>query len=209
MRLNKEEILHKDRHYRTALINTLAGYKTPVLIGTCNPQGIPNLALFNSLLHVGANPPLLGILSRPASVPRHTLTNILNTGFFTINFFSSDKIENAHQTAAKYPIDQSEFETCGWTPEYLSDCKAPFVQEAVIKIGLTLEEHVTLRSNQTVLIVGAVQTILLPDDALTEQGSVRLDHLDIPVVKGLDTYLQAQEIYSLSHPSLNAWPSRK
>jgi flavin reductase (DIM6/NTAB) family NADH-FMN oxidoreductase RutF len=209
MLLSKDQILQSDRLYRTTLINSLAGYKTPVLVGTTNGAGQNNLALFNSLMHIGANPPLLGLLSRPATVPRHTLENILHTKVFTINLFSTKYIENAHHTAAKFPADQSEFEAAHWTPEFHADFQAPFVKEAVIKIALSLEEHHTLKSNQTVLLVGAVNYLSIPDHAVTEEGWVRMDLLNIPAVQGLENYLSVEHLFQLDHPSIHAWPCKK
>ena len=48
-------------------------------------QGQTNLAIFSQIFHIGANPPLVGILVRPDSVDRHTLRNIRETSWFTIN----------------------------------------------------------------------------------------------------------------------------
>ncbi|MGO3346471.1 MAG: hypothetical protein ACTIM4_14665 [Marinomonas sp.] len=44
--------------YRTQLINSLSGFKSANLIGTCNAQGQTNLAIFSSVFHLGASPAL-------------------------------------------------------------------------------------------------------------------------------------------------------
>lgn len=72
MELNKEEILHYEKNYRANLINSVSGFKSANLIGTVSSKGNTNLAIFSSVIHVGANPPLIGLLMRPVSVPRHT-----------------------------------------------------------------------------------------------------------------------------------------
>ena len=74
-----------EKQKRTNLINCLSGFRAANLIGTINNSGKSNLAIFNSVNHIGANPPLMGFIQRPASVERHTYENIKNTGCFTIN----------------------------------------------------------------------------------------------------------------------------
>lgn len=50
-------------------------------MGTVNKIGHTNLAIFNSVIHIGANPPLMGFISRPNSGERHTLENIQETKY--------------------------------------------------------------------------------------------------------------------------------
>ena len=66
--------------WRAQLINSASGFKPLVLLATHNSQNIDNLAVFSQLIHLGANPPLLGVLFRPDSVPRHTLENLQTQG---------------------------------------------------------------------------------------------------------------------------------
>jgi flavin reductase (DIM6/NTAB) family NADH-FMN oxidoreductase RutF len=72
MIFTKENILNFEKNFRTKFINSLSGFKSANLIGTISKTGKTNLAIFNSVIHVGANPSLIGLLIRPASVPRHT-----------------------------------------------------------------------------------------------------------------------------------------
>ncbi|MBK6507064.1 MAG: hypothetical protein IPG02_15700 [Ignavibacteria bacterium] len=65
MHINKTEIEQLDQGYRRAFINSLAGFRQVVLVGTKSADGITNLAIFNSLIHLGANPALFGLMSRP------------------------------------------------------------------------------------------------------------------------------------------------
>ena len=102
---SKEQILHLEDRYRRNLINSLMGARPAVLIGTADAKGYTNLAVFSQLLHIGANPPLCGILFRPDSVDRHTLTNIRETSVFSINVLSAQYAEKVHQTRARYVVD--------------------------------------------------------------------------------------------------------
>ena len=52
---------------RVTLINCLSGFKSANLIGTQDGQGRTNLAIISSAFHLGADPALLGFISRPDS----------------------------------------------------------------------------------------------------------------------------------------------
>ena len=97
-----EQILKLEKRFRTNLINSLSGFKAANLVATINTAGLTNMAIFSSAVHIGANPPLLGLVSRPHSVPRHTLENIMATEQFTINHVNSMIYKQAHQTSARY-----------------------------------------------------------------------------------------------------------
>ena len=84
-----KEIEQLEQRYRTSFINSLAGFRQAVLVGTKSVTGNTNLAIFNSLIHLGANPALFGLISRPDAVQRDTLQNILDTKEYTLNFVKS------------------------------------------------------------------------------------------------------------------------
>ena len=81
----ESDLADLEQRYRGTFINSIGGFKSVCLVGTKNPSNQTNLAIFSSLVHIGANPPLVGLVFRPDSVERHTLENILETGFYTIN----------------------------------------------------------------------------------------------------------------------------
>lgn len=78
---DKKEILGSDSFYRRNLTNCLSGYKSLNLIGTKSKNGLTNLVPFSQVFHIGANPPTVGVLFRPDTVVRNTLSNILKTQF--------------------------------------------------------------------------------------------------------------------------------
>ena len=88
-----------ERRYRAAFLNSIGGFKSVNLIGTVDGQGRTNLSIFNSVFHLGADPPLLGMVVRPHTVERHTLENILQTGAYTINHISEAIFRQAHQAS--------------------------------------------------------------------------------------------------------------
>ena len=83
--LHFDDLMNMEQRKRANLINSIGGFKSVCLIGTTNNENQNNLAIFNSIVHIGANPPLIGFFVRPDSVERHTLANILNTEYYTIN----------------------------------------------------------------------------------------------------------------------------
>ena len=62
--------------YRANLVNSCTGYKSLNLIGTQSKNGSQNLAIFNSIIHLGSQPALIGFTTRPLSTQRDTYDNI-------------------------------------------------------------------------------------------------------------------------------------
>lgn len=187
-RIDLTEIVEMEQRFRATFINSLTGYKSVALIGTKDVNGQTNLAIFNSIVHLGAHPPLLGMVIRPDSVDRHTLQNIENTGYYTINQIHSSFIEKAHQTSARYPKEISEFEAVGLTSEFKNDFFAPFVAESVIQIGLKFKEKVPFKINNTLFIIGEVQTVFLPEEIIQNDGFIDLHAASSITNTGLDCY---------------------
>ncbi|HEA20571.1 MAG TPA: flavin oxidoreductase [Pricia antarctica] len=204
-KLNSKEISDLDRFYRINLINKISGYKSGNLIGTNSKSGRSNLAVFNSVIHVGANPPYLGFLLRPHTVERHTYENILSTGYFTINQITSEIHKKAHTTSASYPREVSEFKACNLTEWYSKDFPVPFVAESAIKIGLSFVEENAIDCNGTIFIVGKIETLIVPESAISDDGDVRLEELDTVALGGLDTYYTAKKLgrYKFSRPNID------
>jgi flavin reductase (DIM6/NTAB) family NADH-FMN oxidoreductase RutF len=146
MQLDSKAIKELDERFRVLFINSLSGFKSANLVGTQDKQGQTNLTIVSSVFHLGANPPLVGMIMRPHSVRRDTLENILETGYYTLNHVNSDIFQQAHQTSASYDADVSEFQEVGLTPELKKDIPAPFVQESRLKIAVKLVETQFLKS---------------------------------------------------------------
>jgi flavin reductase (DIM6/NTAB) family NADH-FMN oxidoreductase RutF len=206
MKVTKENILKFEKLYRAAFINSITGFKSASLIGTVSNKGNTNLAIFNSVIHVGANPPVLGFLMRPVSVERHTYENIKETGFFTINHINKDIYKQAHQTSARYKKDISEFDECKLTPEFFDGIPAPYVKEANIKIGLKFIEEHQIKYNGTIFIVGEVAEIILPEDIIREDGFVNIEKAGTVAISGLDSYHETKKIARLSYAKTGIEP---
>ncbi len=184
-----------DRRKRANLINSVSGYKSANLIGTISALKQTNLAIFSSVVHLGANPPLLGFIMRPiGEVPRHTYENIKETGVYTINHVHESFVEKAHFTSAKFERNESEFEKCGLSEEFTEDFAAPFVKESKIKLGLKFAEEIPINLNKTILIIGEIQHIFLPENSLLDDGNVDLTIVADICISGLDTYHQVKKL---------------
>ena len=193
--LNKQEIKSKGRIERLNLINSITGIKPANLIGTISAEGEPNLAIFSSVVHLGSDPAILGFNVRPSGpVRRHTLENILSTGWYTINHVHQSFIEQAHYTSVKFDKGVSEFDKCGFTEQYLEDFKAPFVKESRLKIAMKFCEQLPISINDTCLIIGEVQHLILPDDAVDHEGHVNLSVSESVGISGLNSYYQLNKL---------------
>ncbi len=199
MIIDKETLSGYESRYRALLINSLAGVKQAILIGTKSKDGNSNLAIFNSLIHIGANTPLWGFISRPESVKRDTLSNILETCQYTINYVATIDFEKAHQTSAKYDSAVSEFDACGFTEIYHPNFDAPFVAEAPVKVAMKLEEKIDIAINNTILIIGSIQHIEIEERFISPDGFVSLNEAKTLACAGLDAYYKTTLIGRLNY----------
>lgn len=175
MEISKSEILSMEKIYRANFVNSLSGFKSLNLIGSIDSKGSTNLAIFNSVFHLGANPPLVGMIVRPHSVERHTLENILETKFYTINHVNDKIYKQAHQSSARYSRNISEFDATGLTAEFHESFKAPFVKESRIKLGIAFKEKYDIDINNTVMVAGEIVKAVLPDNISDTDGFLNID----------------------------------
>lgn len=188
LHFDSDAITKMDKRFRANFINSVTGYKSANLLGSISNKGISNLAIFSSVIHLGSNPALLGFVTRPTVVPRHTYQNILENKQFTVNHIHSGIIQQAHQTAARYDEDVSEFDRTGLTAEYLDGIQAPFVKEAHIKIACNYVNEYDIKENGTVLVVAEIKHIYLPETSFTADGWIDLNRTQGVTINGLDSY---------------------
>lgn len=194
---NQDDFPYLDKYFRRNLINCLSGFKSLNLVGSKGKDEQLNLAPFSQIIHVGATPALMGMLVRPDSVPRHTLTNILETGYYTFNHVKEEFFKEAHQCSARY--EQSEFEATGIEPYFSDEHPAPYVKEASLKVGLKFEERQDLKINGTIFIIGSVIEIIIPEDCLNTDGYIDIEKAGSLTCSGLDAYHVTQRLARLSY----------
>ncbi|MGB6223423.1 flavin reductase family protein [Haloferula sp.] len=197
--ITASELSTMDKLARVQLATSLPGLKPVALIGTINAEGRTNLAPFSSIVHLGSNPALLGMVTRPDVVERHTLANIIDSRTWTINHLTPAIYEQAHHCAARYPDEISEFEASGLTPHFEQDIPAPFVAESPLRIALTLEELIDIATNGTKLIVGRVTLIQCQDGHVMDDGSLDLAAMGLVASTALDTYFTVSPLGRLPY----------
>ncbi len=196
-----------EQRKRAQLINSLGGFKSVCLIGTVNKLGQTNLAIFNSVIHLGANPPLVAFIIRPDSVERHTLENILETGFYTINHINEGIYKQAHQTSARYPGEVSEFDATGLSSEFKNDFSAPFVAESNVSFGVLFKERIDIALNGTTLMIGEIQLINFPENCLCEDGFLDIEKAQSITCSGLDSYHKTVRLSRLTYAKPDREPT--
>ncbi len=184
-----------DRFYRGNFINSLSGFKSVSLIGTVNNDGLSNVAIFSNIVHIGADPALIGYINRPKQAAPHTIKNIENSGQYSINHIHPAIVAAAHQTSAKYPEEESEFSATGLTELYRPGCIAPFVAESKIQYAMELVEILPIKHNNTFFVIGAVQDVYLDDESVIgEDGFINADNAGTITSLGVDAYYTTDKI---------------
>lgn len=193
-------IAQLDKIYRINLINSCTGYKSANLIATKSKDGIENVAIFSSVVHLGSNPPLLGFILRPTNVPRNTYDNVKKTGFFTVNHVYEGIVKDAHHTSAKYDRAISEFDKTKLVSTYKNDFFAPFVSGSPVQIACKYMNDYFIEENECLLVVGKIEHIFCNKAMLQEDGFIQLDQGDTLAINGLDGYalpsLMQRETYA-------------
>ena len=186
--IKASDIEEMEKIYRLNLVNSCTGYKSANLIATRSKSGNPNVAVFSSVTHIGSNPAMLGFVTRPLSVARNTYNNIRETEYFTVNHIQDKMIEQAHQTAAKYDEEISEFNKTGLVEEYLDGFHAPYVKQSEVKLGCKFVNEYHIKENDTVLVVASIEHIYFDKGIQMPDGWLRLDDAGTVAVNGLDGY---------------------
>ena len=136
---------------------------------------------------------------RPPGEDAHTYKNLSVTGQCTFNHIGVDWVAQAHQCSARYPVDVSEFEVVGLTPCGVNgEWLAPAVEEAKIRMGLTLTEDMVL-PNRCRFMVLDIQWVEVVSHALANDGYVDLGAAGTAAISGLDGYHDTRHLGRLSY----------
>ena len=192
MHFTRDQINDLGKIKKINLINSCSGYKSANLIGTISKEGITNVAVFSSVTHLGSNPPTLGFILRPTTVPRDTYKNILESGVFTINHIFEDIIEDAHHTSAKYKESISEFDITSLEDEYHDDCIAPFVKGSPVQMEMKFIEEYHIKSNNVIHIIAEIKNLYIKDEIIQEDGFLNLSKAKVAAINCLDAYAIAK-----------------
>lgn len=202
----RNDINDAQKVFRLNLINSISGFKSANLIGTIDEYGHHNVAVFSSVIHLGSNPPTLGFIMRPTTVPRDTHSNIMATGKYTINHIHSGMVKKAHYTSVQFDKNVSEFNECNLNPEFLNDFRAPFVAESRIKMAMNFIEEIHIKHNGTSMIVGEIESLYLEEESLQANGIVDLNKAETVAISGLNKYHKAFELNEFPYARITELP---
>ena len=192
-----------EKSFRSNLINSIHGVKPVNLIGTKNNENLENLAIFSSVIHLGADPALIGFIQRPLTEFSHTYKNIIETGFFTVNQVNKSIFKEAHLTSARFERQISEFEICNLKSEYKIDFFAPFVKECFVQIGVKFIQEIPIELNGTKLIIGEIQHIFMQENGIDIEGNLNPKENQSVGVNGLESYFEYAELEKLPYAKAN------
>lgn len=187
-RVTKEAITSMERVPRLNLINSCTGYKSTNLIATKSIDNISNVAIFSSVTHLGSEPPLIGFIMRPTTVPRDTYKNIKETGYFTINHVTLDMIEDAHHTSANYDSEISEFDKTNLEEEYKDSIEIPFVKGSPVQLYCKYVNEYYIKENDTIHIIASIEQLFFDEELQHEDGWLQIDKGNVIALNGLDGY---------------------
>jgi len=200
--LNDLDLELMPQRRRGRLVNSLSGFKSANLIGTASDSSRLNLCIVSSVVHLGSDPALLGVVFRPP-VDRergsHTYWNIRETGCFTINHVVAEQTLKAHQASARYPHETSEFDELGFTPVFRCGFEAPAVEESPVRIGLERVDEWEIPQNRCRFVVGQIRWVEFPEKAWCTDGYLDLESLDVAALSSLDGYHRTRKMHRLAY----------
>ena len=204
MLFRKKDLTSLPSRTRANLINKMAGFKSPVLVGTVNNNGQNNLSIVSSLVHLGSTPGLLGMNLRPRTkMYSHTLKNIKRKKQFTVSFIDKSIYKKSHLCSAKLPANKSEFKYSGLTPEFnkIANWFTRHVAESKIQIGLELSDTFQLK-NKCNFIVGEISWIKISDSLLKNKFDLKQLENHISIL-GLYEYYEVKFIEKLMYVNVD------
>ena len=138
--------------------------------------------------YLGSEPPLIGFILRPTTVPRDTYKNIKETGYFTVNHITSAMIADAHHTSSSYEESISEFDKTNLEAEYIENNKFPFVKGSPVKLFCKYLNEYKIEENGCLHIIASVEELYVEDNLLHEDNWIQLDRGNVVAINGLDGY---------------------
>jgi flavin reductase (DIM6/NTAB) family NADH-FMN oxidoreductase RutF len=146
------------------------------------------------------------MIVRPASVARHTYENILQTGTYTINHVHQSFLEKAHFTSANFDRADSEFDAVKLTEDYIAGFSAPFVKESHVKIGMRFLQEIPIELNGTILVIGQIEHLMLPEEIIAEDGNADLSAVEDVCVSGLESYSKVSRLSKFEYARVRNLP---
>lgn len=183
-----------DKIEKINLINSCTGYKSANLITTKSIEGNTNIAIFNSVTHLGNSPSLIGFLVRPTNALNDTYKNIMETGYFTVNHITIDMITDVHHTATNFDLGLSEFDKTNLEEEYKNDFNIPFIKGSPVQLYCKFVNEYVIKENETIHIIASIEHIFFDKTLERKDGGLQLDKVNLVILNGGNGYFLPQLI---------------
>ncbi len=137
-------------------------------IGTVDRDGVRNLAPYSFFNCVAATPPtvVVGTGSR-AGAPKDTLSNLRDTGVFTVSIVTEEVAEAMNETSAEFAPDVDEFAEVGLTAVVGTTVPAPYVAQAKAALECAVNQILPLgEPPSSWLVIAEVRVVHVADDLL-------------------------------------------
>ena len=132
---------------------------------------------------------------------KDTITNVTETGEFTVSIVERDMVERMNVSSASAPRGTSEFPVSGVTPIAGDDVAAPFVAESRVAIECRLQETVRLGDDPSYIVIGEALRFHVARELIGENGRIEVDALDQVARMGGITYSDTTSRFSLQRPA--------
>ena len=190
------------QRYRARFVNSLSGFKSANLVGTASSSGASACCMVSSVVHLGSNPALMGVVFRPPGEDAHNYRNLTQSGCFTLSHVTDAFYQQAHQTSARFAKGVSEFEAVGLTPHWHQTDGEPVPSASCGRVscqdGPDRKEDLLL-PNGCRFVMGAVEWVDFDSRAQAEDGFLDLSETGTMCIGGLDAYHTAQRTSRLSY----------
>ncbi|MEZ4668666.1 MAG: flavin reductase family protein [Anaerolineae bacterium] len=202
MDINPADLRHHEVH------KLMSGSIVPrpiAWVSTRSTDGIPNLAPFSFFTAVCSAPPtvLFCVSTRDISLSqKDTLTNILETGEYIINFVSEPLAEAMNITAVEAPPDVNEFERAELVAEMGTVVNVPRVAASPIHFECKLNQIVTISDQPGGgnIVIGTIVHMHFDDSVYREGNYVDVSAFQ-PIGRLSGTrYSRVNDFFELQRP---------
>jgi flavin reductase (DIM6/NTAB) family NADH-FMN oxidoreductase RutF len=173
-------------------------------IGSVSANGVRNLAPFSFFNAVAASPPtVLFSTIRAGGLRKDTLSNVEETGVFTVNVVTEETVEAMNVTSGRYEASVDEFEVAGLTAVEGTVVDAPMVGEAKANLECRLNQVIQIGTDGPMaasIVIGEVVRVHVEGSIL---DGTRIDQEALRAVgrMGGPTYTRTHDLFSLDRPS--------
>ena len=172
-------------------------------IGSVSAAGVRNLAPFSFFNAVAASPPtVLFSTIRASGARKDTLSNVEETGVFTVNVVTEETAEAMNLTSGSYDPSVDEFELAGLTAVAGTVVDAPFVAEAKANLECRLSQIVPIGTDGPMaasIVIGEVVRVHV-DGAILDGTRIDQEALRAVGRMGGPTYTRTRDQFSLDRP---------